>query len=57
MQPDQRRLAAERADDQRDMLLAVVGGAEGDDLRRRHVVERKLGARDDLDRGLLVARG
>ena len=33
VQPDQRRLAAERADDQRDMLLPVVGGAEGDDLR------------------------
>ena len=51
VQPDQRRLAAERADHQRDMLLPVVRGAEGDDLRRRQVVERKLGAGDDLDGG------
>ena len=33
VQADQRRLAAERADHQRDMLLPVVRGAEGDDLR------------------------
>ena len=52
VQADQRRLAAERADHQRDMLLPVVGGAEGDDLRRRHVVERKPGAGDDFDRRL-----
>ena len=38
--------------DQRDMLLPVVGRAEGDDLRRRHVLERQLGAGDDLDCGL-----
>ena len=34
VQADQRRLAAERADHQRDMLLPVVRSAEGDDLRR-----------------------
>jgi hypothetical protein len=53
VQPNQRRLTAERADDKGDMFLPIVGRAEGDDLRRRHVVERQLRAGDDLDGGLL----
>ena len=51
MQPDQRRLAAERADHQRDMLLPVVGRAEGDDLRIGQAVEREPGAGDQIDLG------
>ena len=47
MQPDQRRLAARRADHQRDMLFAIVAGAEGDDLGLGKAVERQIGARDD----------
>ena len=47
MQPDQRRLPAEGADHQRDMLLAAGRVAEGDHLAGRQVVERKLGSGDD----------
>src|SRR5206468_10464769 len=50
VQPDQRRLAAERANHQRDMLLPVVRGAKGDDLRWRHIVEREPRAGENLDR-------
>jgi hypothetical protein len=49
---DQRRLSAERAHDQRDMLLPVVGRSKGHDLSRRHVVERQFCASHDLDGGL-----
>ena len=47
MQADERRLAAERADHQCDMLLAAGRVAEGDHLAGRQVVERQLGAGDD----------
>src|SRR4029077_16803167 len=53
VQPDERRLTAERSDEQRDMFLPVVGGTKGDDLGWRHVVERQSCAGDDLDRRLL----
>ena len=52
MEPDEWRLTAERADEEGDMLLAVVGGPEGNDLRRRHVGEGKRCPRDDLDGGV-----
>ena len=38
------------------MLLSVVRRAEGDDLGRRHVLERQLGPGDDLDRRAAAAR-
>ncbi len=34
------------------MLLPVIRGAESDDLSRRHILERKPSAGDDLDRWL-----
>ena len=52
MKPHERRLAGEGADKEGDVLLAVVASAKGDNLRRGHVVERELRARDDIDRGL-----
>ena len=55
VQAHQRRLPAERADDQRDMLLPVVRRG-----RRRSgsaaALERQLGAGDDLDRGARRSR-
>ena len=42
-------MAADRADDQRDMLLPVVCAAERDDLRVGHAVEGKLRASDQFD--------
>ena len=51
VQPDQRRRPAEGADDQGDMVLAVVTGAEGGDLRFRHILKRQAGAGNQADVG------
>ena len=49
VQADERRLAPEGANDQRDMLLSVVGSAEDQDLRWRQPFERQPGTSHDLD--------
>ena len=48
VQTHQRRPAAERADQQRDMILAGGGIPERHHLRRRQPVERQRGAGDDF---------
>ena len=48
VEPDERRLAAERADDQRHMVLAAGGIAKRDHLARREIVERQSGAGNDF---------
>ena len=44
VQPHQRRLTTEGPDQQRDMLLAGAGIAEGDDLRLLAILDRQAGA-------------
>ena len=54
MQTNERRPAAEGSDQERHMLLAVIGRAESDDLARWQILEGELGPCDNLDGGLLA---
>jgi hypothetical protein len=51
VQPNQRRLSAERSDEQGDMVLPVVRTAEGEDLRVRHVLQREARPGEQRDFG------
>ena len=49
MEPNQRRLATECADEESNVVLSVVGSTKGEDLRCRHLVERELRAGKQRD--------